>query len=375
MVMMENIQCDSRDAYEARRTLTLAIAAILFASILVKLGFIWYLDDRAYYDVLKALNYGCLVHKKIFSIHTDLINSKTFLGPVLWFPLYQSLGMLGLKLFNLLVFVLLFCTQYALGKGRYSARAIIIALFLVAFYVGTNRNVAAGEPDDNIAALLFSLGVLTYLNTKRPFVSSLLMGVGFLFKFWVAIFCVGFVVALRMTKRWRELWPAGVGMALPFLLINCIDGFASLHSLLMSEARQRGGHAAWSKVGFKMLSSGMIIAAVISAWTWLKQRNEHTTLFFFIPVAYVPYVLITKDPYAASFVMMLCLVFFSFLIAEFLLHAYDRWVTYWCSSVLIIFFASYLLLTSGITYLHLYRDTKPILLSALCAGVSKENGQ
>lgn len=369
--MVENIRRGPMNEHAAQRTLTLALTLILFASVLMKLVFIWYLDGRAYYDVSRSLNYGCLVHKKIFSIHTDIINSKTFLGPILWFPLYQSLGMLGLKLFNLLVFVLIFFTQYALGKGRYRTRTIVVSLFLFTFYVGTNRNVAAGEPDDNIATLLFSLGVLTYLNTQRPFISSLLMGMAFLFKFWVAIFFVGFALSLLLMRRLRDLWLAGLGMELPFLLINCIDGFASLRSLLMSVDRQQG-HADWGEVGFKMLSSGMIIAVLLSAWTWLKHRNDHTTLFFFIPVAYLAYVLTAKDPYAASFVMMPCLVFFSFLIAEFMLHAYDRWVGVWRSGVMITLSVGYLLLTSSITYHRLYRDTKPIALSALCLGEPEE---
>ena len=106
------------------------MALILFGSILVKLAFIWYLDGRAYRDVFRAINFGYRLHQDIFSIHTEIINSKTFLGPILWFHLYQSFGMLGLKLLNIFVFVLLFFTQYALGKGRYGTSSIVFALFL-----------------------------------------------------------------------------------------------------------------------------------------------------------------------------------------------------------------------------------------------------
>jgi hypothetical protein len=70
-----------------QRAPRLMISLILFGSIMLKLAFIWYLDGRAYYDVSKAVNFGYLVHQKTFSIHTDIINSKTSLDPILWFYL------------------------------------------------------------------------------------------------------------------------------------------------------------------------------------------------------------------------------------------------------------------------------------------------
>jgi hypothetical protein len=86
----------------SRRTPTLAITSILFVSVLLKLFFIWYVDwyvdGRAYYDVFNAINFGYLIHQKIFSIQINLANNKTFLGPILWFYLYQGFGILGLKL-------------------------------------------------------------------------------------------------------------------------------------------------------------------------------------------------------------------------------------------------------------------------------------
>jgi len=156
-----------------QRSTLFTLGIILSTSLILKLLVIGYLDGRVYYDVSKALNFGYLVHQKTFSIYTDIINSKTFLGPLLWFYLYRAGGLVGLQLFNLLVFVLLFLTVYALGKGRYGTPTIILALFLFAFYAGTNRNISAGEPDDNIAALFFGLGVLFYLNTGRVFSSAL----------------------------------------------------------------------------------------------------------------------------------------------------------------------------------------------------------
>ena len=338
------------------RRSTLAIALILFASILLKLAFIWYLDGRAYPDVFRAINFGYRLHQDIFSIHTEIINSKTFLGPILWFHLYQSFGMLGLNLLNIFVFVLLFFTQYALGKGRYGTSTIVFALFIFAFYVGTNRNVVAGEPDDNIAALCFSLGLLVYLNTGRLFSSSFLMGVGFLFKFWVAVFCVGFAFYLLSKVRLRDLCLAGLGMSLPFLLINGIDGFASMRALLKSVGIQHR-YSDWGEVGFKMLSTGMTFSVLASAWMWLKRRSDPNTLFFLVSSAYFVYVLVNRDAFAASFVMMQCLMFSSFLIAELALTAQSLRNDRWRAGALMVSCAIYLVITSAITYQHLYRDT------------------
>ena len=339
----------------------ITLGIILLASVVLKLIVIWYLDGRVYYDVVKAVNFGYLVHLKNFSIDADIINSKTFLGPLIWFYLYQSGGVVGLQLFNVVVFILLFLTVYALGKGRYGTPTIILALFLFAFYAGTHRNVSAGEPDDNIAALFFGLGVLLYLNTRRIFFASLLMGVAFLFKFWIAVFWLAFGFYLLTQGRLRDLWPTGLGMALPFLLINCVDGLQSMRSLLVSLGVQKG-ISSWQAVGFKMLSTGMIFSLLASGWTWLKHRNESNTLFFIIPTTYFLYILLNRDAFAASFVMMQCLMFSSFLIAEFLLTPtilpHGRWRT----SAIGVFCVAYLGVTAAITYQHLYRDTVPFAL-------------
>lgn len=334
------------------------IVLILLAALLIKLVLIWHLEGRVYQDVVRVLNFGYALDQQILSIHTDCIRNKTFLGPLLWFSLYQRFDILGLKLFNLLIFVLLFLTQYGLGKRRYSGSTIVIALFLFAFYVGTNRNVVAGEPDDNLAALCFSLGILVYVNTRRTLYASLLMGVGFLFKFWVAVFFVGFVLYLFARKRWRDFLPVGVGMLLPFLLINYVDGFQSLRGLLTSVGIQQG-FSDWESVGYKLLSTGLAPSVLISAYVWLKNRNEQNTLFFLVSSSYFPYVLIQRDAYAASFVMMLCLVFSSFLLAEFLLHTCD---TRRCSLTLGAILAIYLVLASAITYHNLYRDAEPFVV-------------
>ena len=285
------------------------------------------------------------------------------MGPVFWFYIYELFGIFGLKLCNLIIFVLLFFTHYALGKGRYSRATIICALFLVAFYVGTNRNIVAGEPDDNMATLLFSLGVLVYLNTGRTFSSSVLMGAAFLFKFWIAIFCLGFGLYLLSKRRWRELWPVAIGMLLPFLLINFVDGFESTRSLWVSLNVQKG-FSRWGDVAIKMLSTGMVFCVLASGWTWLKRRNDSNTLFFLVSSIYFVYVVVNRDAWAASFVMMQCLMFSSFLIAELVLHTHALWNERMRNPAILTLSVAYVMLTSAITYQHLYRDTKPIVLVA-----------
>jgi hypothetical protein len=259
------------------------------------------------------------------------------------------------KLFNLVVFGLLFLTQSRLGRTRYAEKVIVIAVFIVAFYVGTNKNVAAGEPDDNLAALLFSLGILVYLDARKPFAASLLMGLGFLFKYWVAIFVAGFAFYLLSRRRWRELLAVGAASAAPFLLLNLVDGFESLRGLLANTANQHG-YSEWADVGFKMISTGMAPSVLISAYVWWRNRTEQHALFFFVSAAYAVYVLVQRDAFASSYVMMLCLVFSSFLVAEFLSRTIrsDRGLAAVC--------AAYLGLATFLTYLNLYQDTRPFAL-------------
>jgi hypothetical protein len=212
---------------------------------------------------------------KTFSIDADIINSKTFLGPLIWFHIYRTGSLVGIATLQSSCICSAVFHRLCPRKGRYDTRTIILALFLFAFYAGTNRNIAAGEPDDNIAALLFGLGVLLYLNTGRVFASALLMGVAFLFKFWIAVFCEGFGIYLLTQRSLRPVWLAGIAMAVPFLLINYVDGFQSMRSLVISLNVQKG-ISPWQSVGFKLLSTGMIFSLLASAWTWLKRKNKPT---------------------------------------------------------------------------------------------------
>jgi len=134
-----------------------------------------------------------------------------------------------------------------------------------------------------------------------------------------------------------------------------------MRSLLISLNVQKG-ISPWQNVGFKMLSTGMIFSLLASAWTWLRHRNKPNTLFFVIPTTYFLYVLLNRDAFAASFVMMQCLMFSSFLIAEFLLMPTILRHGRFRNGAIVVFCAAYLGVTAAITYQHLYRDTVPLAL-------------
>jgi len=134
-----------------------------------------------------------------------------------------------------------------------------------------------------------------------------------------------------------------------------------MRSLLVSLNVQKG-ISPWQNVGFKMLSTGMIFSLLASAWTWLKHRNKPNTLFLVIPATYFLYVLLNRDAFAASFVMMQCLMFSSFLVAEFLLMPTILRHGRFRSGAIVVFCAVYLVVTAAITYQHLHRDTVPFAL-------------
>ena len=331
------------------------------AAVAVKLAFVVYLDGRVYQDVYRAIDFGMLIDNGTLTIHTGIINSKTFVGPLLWSRLYGCCGLNGLLAFNLCMFVALFAVQYALGRKRYDTGTTLVALVLLAFYVGTNRNVAAGEPDDNLAALLFAGGVLVYLETRRVLLAGLCMGVAFLFKFWVPIFCIGFVAHLALQRAWRDLAAALAGMGLPFLVLNGIDGLASLRALLFSLNVQHG-YSDWNGLGFKLLSTGLLFMVLGSVWVWRRQRTDTNTLFLLVSSTYFLYALANRDAFSASYVMMLCMVFASFLLAELVVHGGYLLGRAARAGEVALVLVLYVALTTAISYLNFYRDTLPIVL-------------
>jgi hypothetical protein len=150
-------------------------------------------------------------------------------------------------------------------------------------------------------------------------------------------------------------------MLMPFVLINFVDGFESTRSLWISLNVQKG-LTPWRKVGFKMLSTGMIFSFIASGWIWLKRGTDSDCLFFLVPAVYFVYVLVNRDAFASSFVMMQCLMFSSFLIAELALMPQLQRNDRRQAGALTLLCSIYIAITSVITYQHLYRDTVPLTL-------------
>lgn len=343
---------------------TLLASGILLAALAVKLAFACYLDGRVYLDVDRALNFARSIDAGALAVDSDVINSKTFLGPLLWYRLHRRLGVQGLIGFNFCAFVALFALQYRLARRRYSTPVTLSALVLFAFYVGTNRNVVAGEPDDNLAAVLLALGVLRYLDGRHALAAGLCMGIAFLFKFWVAIFFLGLIAHLVLQRRGRDLLLALAGMAVPFLLLNCFDGLSSFRALFLSVGIQHA-YSSWDGILFKFLSTGMAPMVLLSIWAWRHRRSESNTLFLFVSAAYAVYTIANRDAFAASFVMMPCMVFGSFLVAECLVsggYVLGRTLR---AAELITVLVLYVVLTSMITGHNLYGDTQPLALRPL----------
>lgn len=344
------------------------IGLILAGSLTIQLLLILYLRGEFYTDVVRAVNFGYGVHEGVISIRTHIDHTRTFVGPVLWFHLFQVAGPWGLKAFNLLAFVALVSLQYLIGRRFYSRDTLLLALLLYAFFVASHRNVMAGEPDDMTAALFFTAGLLAYLRGGGVVGASVLMGAGFLFKFWVAIVFGGFVLFLASNRRWRSLPLVAIGFVLPFLGVNLIDGFASVTALLFS-MENRAGLTTWGYVGWRLFSTGLLPAVLLAAWALVKERSSHNRLFFLVPSTYLAYVLIFRDAYGVTGVMTVCMLFLSFLIARFLLlnpyigsgRARQR--------VLASVLAAYVLVSAGMALYDSAQATHPIELKAGSAGI------
>jgi len=323
------------------------IGLILAGSIAIKLLLILYVRAGVNGDLLRAVNFGYGIHEGVLSIRTHFVNSKTWVGPVLWYQLFDLAGPYGLKLFNMLAFLALLGVQYLTGRRFYHRTTLLLALFLLAFYAGSHRNVMAGEPDDMMAALFFATGLLVFLERDGVAGASLLMGLGLVFKFWVVIVFSGFAVFLLWEKRWRELALATAAFLVPFLIVNLVDGFASLSAILWSVGRQSGNHS-WGEIGWRLLSTGLLPAAVASAWAVLQDPSRNNRLFFLVPIAYFAYILVLRDVGGVSSVMMLCMVYFSFLIAQFLLRNLSFGSPRLRRAVLASVLAAYVFLSAGL---------------------------
>lgn len=346
---------------DARARARYSTAVILAGAVLAQLLLVIHLGDRTYTDVMRSVGFGAGVETGVVSIRSHVDNTKTFLGPLLSYRLVAAYGVAGLKAFNVAVFVAIFAVQAAIGRRLFDRNLTAYALVLTAFYTGTLRNVAASEPEDMIASLLFALGAFGWLAGRSAVLTGLVMGCAFLFKFWILIFFGGFLLVLSVRREWVVAAAAGTAFAVPFLCVNVVDGGASLFALLGSVERQRG-YSPWPVVAFRLLSTGLV-PAFLAAGLAAGRRPGHATAFtFLVPAPYLFYVVAMRDAFATTFVMMLCLVFWSFPIALLLREARVLAVGRRRHVAL----ALYLIAAPLNAWWHLWRDTQPFQIVPGC---------
>lgn len=332
-----------------RPVLALFVVAILFKLLLIVAFY-----GRLYPDVIGAVNLGKEVLRGVEGYR---ITSKTFVGPILWYGVYHLAGLWGLKLVNLALFAGLLVVHARLGRTLFPAGTVVLASLVFAFYPGTNLNVAVGEQDDLATLLFFALGIWRFVARRDTFLPGLLMGIAFLFKFSAAIFALGFVVYLLVRRQPRAAAVTILGMALPFVLLNALDGFSSARNLAYAAGIQLG-FSSWRGVGFKLLSTGLLPAVALSWWVWWKRRDDAHLLFTLIPTAYLAYVILNRDAWAAGFVMMQGIFFASFPLAQLLA---DRELgTPWAGRKTLVggALAAYLLVATSITLVNAIQDTE-----------------
>lgn len=340
-------------------------ALVLAAAVLVQLAFIAYLGNRTYADVIRSVSFGAGVESGVIGIRTHVENTKTFVGPLLWFRLASAFGLAGLKAFNVAAFVALFAVQAAIGRRLFDRRVTLYALAFVAFYTGTIRNVVASEQDDMMASVLFALGALVWLagrSIAMSAVAGVLMGCGFLFKFWVAIFFGGFALLLATRRDWTTLAVAAVTFAVPFCCVTFVDGGASVAGLLGSAERQRG-YSSWTIVGTRLFVTGLLPAFVAAGLAAVRRPGLPTAFAFLVPAPYLFYVVGMRDAFATTFVMMLCLVFWSFPIAMLLVESSRLAVGRGLHAV----FALYLIAAPLNAWVNLWRDTRAFRIVPGCS--------
>lgn len=349
------------------------VALVLAAAVLVQVAFLAYLGNRTYADVIRSVSFGAGVESGVVGIRTHVDNTKTWVGPLLWIGLADAFGLAGIKGFNLAAFVALFAVQAAIGRRLFDRRATLYALAFTAFYTGTIRNVVAGEPDDMMASLLFALGALVWVGGRsasdagaatasRSAVAGALMGCGFLFKFWILIFFGGFVLFVATRRDWTTLASASVAFAAPFLVVTLVDGGASAAGFFGSVERQRG-YTSWPDVATRFLTTGLLPAMLAAGLIALRRPGLPTALAFLVPAPYVLYVVGMRDAFATTFVMMLCLVFWSFPIVLLLLESRRLAVGRRLHAVL----ALYLIAAPLNAWVNLWRDTHTFQIVPGCS--------
>jgi len=348
-------------------------ALVLAVALLVQLALVAYLGDRAYTDVMRSVGFGAGVKSGVIGIRTHVDNSKTFVGPLLWIRLAERFGLAGIRAFNVAAFVAIFAVQAAIGRRLFGRRVTLYALALTAFYTGTIRNVVASEPDDMMASLLFALGALVWVagwtesgpaaaSAPRSATAGLLMGCAFLFKFWILIVFGGFALFLATRRAWTSIAAAAVAFAIPMLVVTLVDGGASVAGFFGS-ARRQSGYSPWAVVAARLFVTGLLPAFVAAGLAAVRRPGLPTAFAFLVPAPYLFYVVGMQDAFAVTFVMMLCLVFWSFPIAVLLLESRRLAVGRRLQAVV----ALYLIAAPLNAWVNLWRDTHTFQIVPGCS--------
>ncbi len=342
------------------RRFVAAAAAILLLSIALKLVLVSHIDGRVYGDVQRAINFGYAVDEGRAHITTHSDQTKTFVGPLIWYRLFLAGGAGAVKAVNFVFFVLLFAAQLALARRLTNDETALVTAVLFAFYVGTVRNVVAGEPDDMVAALCVAAAILAWVTRGRGDLAGGLAGVGFLFKFWAGIFFLGFAAYLAHQRRWKELAIAGAASVVPFALINLVDRGQSLRGLLYSAGIQQG-YSSWNIVAFKLVSTGILAGTLIAAYQQWRRPTEAGKLLLPLALAYPIYMVLMRDAHAASFVGMLWIVFAGPLLALWVLQLRPPGVSRKVVAGAVL--AVYVVVATGLAAYRLHHDTQDLYLT------------
>ena len=349
------------DSPDSPGLMRLAIYILLLA-LVFKLAFILYSGERVYYDVNLSITHGkAIFDKPGKQVKLILPGVKTYVGSIAWYKLYEYFGVYGLKAYNLAAFALLFGLQYAIGRRYFPNRVTAAALFIFAFYVGTNLNVAAGEQDDMTATLFFTLGVTLYAYGRGAFLAALVMSAGVLFKYTAGIYAMGFIAYLIYTRDKRQLLLALAGLTLPFLCLNLATGFSSLGALLkIANLKRNLFDSLPSEVLYKFFSTGMFLFFLLSAWAVFRNRSRPNVLLFCLSSVYIVFAVAAFSAYSSGFHMMQSVLFSSFLVSQVLfMETYPGGVKPG-RLFRVSFLVLYLLVTTAITLRNLSRDTIPV---------------
>jgi hypothetical protein len=335
---------------------TTLLAWIVGMSLVLQIGLMLYVGPNVYPDVIRSIEFGRDVMSGAISIQTHLDNTKAFIAPLLWYWVYDIGGLWGLRLLNVVLFAGLLVAQFRLGRELFPRRVALAGVFLVAFYPGSHRNVVVGEQADNMAALLLVLGVMLYVRRRKLILPLLMLGTAVLFKFWAVVFVLGFCLHILLERRFR---PATLALlftaAVPLLVLDLMSDWAGLRSFLWSLTRQQA-YTSWQATAIKMTTTGLLAANVLAIWSYLRSRTASHRLLLLLSVPYFVYVLLARDPWAATFVMMACLAFSSFLITD--LWASFGWRRSWVVSLL----GLYLLAGVAVASRNMRGDARPLVL-------------